>query len=314
MMPSVRKKQVPTRFSVRFWGVRGSLATSGPDFAHVGGNTSCVEVRLGNQLIILDAGTGLYRLGLALPPRVEATILLSHFHWDHIQGFPFFRPAYEPNSHIKIYGPGRDATEVEEALRRQMEPPHFPVPLASMEGRFEFGALHNGDEIYIGETRVQVRRLNHPQECLGYRISLGSKSIAYVTDTEHLENGSIDPHVLDLARDATVLIYDAQYTDAEYHGEHGRSRKGWGHSTVSAACRVARAARVKRLVLFHHDPCHDDELVGRLVDQATLMFPHVVAACEGMELELHPSAEQLSLNGNAHAKLNGAPIDLAETA
>lgn len=284
-----------SRFGVRFWGVRGSLATSGPDFAQVGGNTSCVEVRLGSQIIILDAGSGLYRFGRTLPPRIHATILLSHFHWDHIQGFPFFRPAYDPGTRLTVYGPGSDAAQVEAAMRRQMEAPHFPVPLTSLDGEIRFGALQTGDELQIGAARVTVRRLNHPQECLGYRISVGTTSVAYVTDTEHAEDGSIDPNVMDLARDATVLIYDAQYTDAEYEGACGRPRKGWGHSTVSAACRVARAARAKRLVLFHHDPAHDDEFIGRVVDQATRLFSHVIAACEGMHLELQPMAEQLSL-------------------
>lgn len=288
-------EQSPSRFGVRFWGVRGSLATSGPDFDHVGGNTSCVEIRLGSQIIILDAGSGLYRLGRSLPNRIHATILLSHFHWDHIQGFPFFRPAYDPATRLTVYGPGTEAAEVEAALQRQMEAPHFPVPLGAMEGQIRFGALQSGDELQIGAARVAVRRLNHPQECLGYRITSGNTSVAYVTDTEHLNDGTIDPNVMDLARDATVLIYDAQYTDAEYHGTGCRPRKGWGHSTVSAACRVARAARVKRLVLFHHDPGHDDEFIGRVVDQATRLFSHVVAACEGMHLELQPAAEQLLL-------------------
>lgn len=289
---------VPARFSVRFWGVRGSLATSGPEFAQVGGNTSCVEIRLGSQLIILDAGTGLYRLGNSLPPTIEATLLLSHFHWDHIQGFPFFRPAHEAGSRLSIYGPGDSGAEVEQALQRQMEAPHFPVPLESMSAQLSFEALRCGDDFRIGAAAVKVRQLNHPQRCLGYRISAGGKSVAYVTDTEHFDSGSIDPSVLDLAEEATILIYDAQYTDAEYRGDCGRPRKGWGHSTVSAACRVARAARVKRLVLFHHDPAHGDDLVARLVEQAALLFPHVAAACEGMELELHPAAEQLMLDGN----------------
>lgn len=296
----VYDQRAPTRFSVRFWGVRGSLATSGPEFAQVGGNTSCVEVRLGGHLLILDAGSGIYRLGRSLPSRIEATILLSHFHWDHIQGFPFFRPAYDAGSRLSIYGPAADAAEVEDALRRQMNAPHFPVPLESMESQLYFGALRSRDELKIGAARIMTRQLNHPQGCLGYRISLGSTSVAYVTDTEHMDNGIIDPSVLDLADQATVLIYDAQYTDAEYRGDCGRPRKGWGHSTVSAACRVARAARAKRLVLFHHDPAHDDDFVGRLVEQAALLFPHVVAACEGMELDLQPAAEQLSLNGHRH--------------
>jgi phosphoribosyl 1,2-cyclic phosphodiesterase len=291
------------RFSVRFWGVRGSLATSGPEFAQVGGNTSCVEVRAGNQLIILDAGTGLYRLGCTLPPRIEATLLLSHFHWDHIQGFPFFRQAYEPGSRLSIYGPATSDAEVEAALHRQMEAPHFPVPLTSMDAQLRFGALQPGDELTIGAVRLVARKLNHPQRCLGYRLTLGNTSIAYVTDTEHLENEAIDPSVFDLARDAALLIYDSQYTDAEYRGDCGRPRKGWGHSTVSAACRVARAARVHRLVLFHHDPEHDDDFVARLVEQAMLLFPRVMAACEGMKLELHPGAEQLPLHGYRHLKV-----------
>jgi len=159
--PLVRDQQISNRFSIRFWGVRGSLATSGPDFSLVGGNTSCVEVRLGHELIILDAGTGLYRLGCNLPRRIEATLLLSHFHWDHIQGFPFFRPAYDSGTELSIYGPGDDARQIEEAMRRQMEAPHFPVPLESMDAKFRYGALRSGAEFQVGGARIEARRLNH---------------------------------------------------------------------------------------------------------------------------------------------------------
>ena len=151
------ERTVPSRFGVRFWGVRGSLATSGPEFAQVGGNTSCVEVQLGNQLIILDAGSGLYRLGCTLPRRIDATILLSHSHWDHIQGFPFFRPAYEAGTRLSVYGPGSETAQVEDALRRQMSAPHFPIPLSAMEAQVRFGALQSGDELEIGAARVVAR-------------------------------------------------------------------------------------------------------------------------------------------------------------
>jgi phosphoribosyl 1,2-cyclic phosphodiesterase len=274
------------RFTVQFWGVRGSLATCGLDFAEVGGNTSCVEVRVGEEVIILDAGTGLRPLGQTLGHPTRATFFLTHYHWDHIQGFPFFRPAYLPENSFTLYGPGKNGDGLEAALRRQMQAPHFPVTLAALQARLDFRSIRAGDAVCVGAARVRAAALNHPQGCLGYRISYGGVSVAYATDTEHVAVGVGDPGTLELARGADVLIYDAQYTDDEYHGRSGPPHQGWGHSTVEEACRLARAAGVRQLVLFHHDPTHDDRFVDELIASARVLFPNVVAAREGLTMDL----------------------------
>jgi len=270
------------RLSIRFWGVRGSLATGGWNCARIGGNTSCVEVRAGDELIILDAGTGLAPLGHQLGANARATFFLSHFHWDHIQGFPFFRPAYVPGNAFTLYGP----EGIEATLRQQMQPPNFPVTLDAMRAELEFRSMRAGETVRVGGADVRAAALNHPQGCFGYRINYAGMSLAYATDTEHVAPGTGDPGTLNLARGADVLIYDAQYTDDEYYGRCGPSRKGWGHSTVTEACSLARAAGVRQLVLFHHDPMHDDDCIARLVQEARAMFPNVIAAREGLVLNL----------------------------
>jgi len=274
------------QLEVRFWGVRGSVASGGAHFAEVGSNTSCVEVKAGSERIILDAGTGLVQLGNAVTAPVTATILLSHFHWDHIQGFPLFPPAYDPRNSFVICGPGKGEDGVEAALRRQMASPHFPVPLESMRAKLDFRPVAAGDELEVGGALVKVAALNHPQLCHAYRISIGDVSVVYATDTEQLGNGEPNPAVVELARGTDLLIYDAQYTEDEYHGHHGPCRIGWGHSTIPEACRIATAAGVKQLALFHHDPGHDDARVAQLVRQAQSLFPASFAAREGLSVEL----------------------------
>jgi phosphoribosyl 1,2-cyclic phosphodiesterase len=276
-------------FTVRFWGVRGSLPAAGPQFAGVGGNTSCVEVRAGDELIILDAGTGLFPLAESLTRPVRATFLFSHFHWDHIQGFPMFRPAYEPGNAFVLYGPGPGG--VESALRRQMQAPHFPVPLDALRADLDFRTIEPGQDIRVGAATVRAAMLNHPQGCLGYRISYGGTSVVYATDNEQLGGGLLNPSLIDVARDAQLLILDAQYTDDEYHGRCGPERHGWGHSTITEACRVATSAGVEQLALFHHDPSHTDDHISANLRKARSRFPNVIAACEGQSVDLRALEE-----------------------
>jgi phosphoribosyl 1,2-cyclic phosphodiesterase len=276
-----RRRMQDERFTVRFWGVRGSLPTGGAPYAGVGGNTSCVEVRAGDELIILDAGSGLFPLADGLPRPVRATFLFSHFHWDHIQGFPFFRPFYEPGNSFVLFGPGEGPSGVEGALRRQMQAPNFPVSLDALRADLEFRSIRPGEVIRLGAARVECALLNHPQGCLGYRIECGGASVVYATDNEQLDGGRLNPDLIDLARNAGLLILDAQYTDAEYDGRCGPPRRGWGHSTVSEACRVAALAGVEQLALFHHDPSHSDDHLFEMLRQARRLFPQVVLACEG---------------------------------
>ena len=271
---------------VRFWGVRGSVASGGPEFAGVGGNTSCVEVRAGDERIVLDAGTGLRALGQTLSRPVRATFFFSHLHWDHIQGFPFFGPAYVPGNELVLYGPGEGGAELALALGRQMQPPSFPVPFAAMGARLELRGVAPGDVIQVGAATVRVAGLHHPQGCLGYRIELGGESVVYATDTEPGADGRADPRLMQLADGASLLIHDSQYTADEYEGRAGPSRRGWGHTTVDVACRTAADARVRQLALFHHDPTHDDRFVERIVSHARGIFPNVAAAREGMTVSL----------------------------
>ena len=274
------------KFEVRFWGVRGSIASPGADTASVGGNTSSVEVRCGDTRILLDAGTGLRKLGDSLlleGKPVEATLLLSHFHWDHIQGLPFFVPAYVPTTKLDIVG-GNVRTSLREALVHQMSDPVFPVRFDELGAKIRTRDVRAQDLFEIGDAKVKVGKGNHPGGVLAYRIELGGKSIVYATDTEHF--ACVDPDLRALAREADILIYDAQYTPEEYAGKMGRSRVGWGHSTYVAACELAREANVGKLVLYHHDPQRTDAGVLEIEERSRLIYPSTVAAREGLVLSL----------------------------
>jgi len=270
---------------VRFWGVRGSIAAAGPETAQVGGNTSCVEVRVDDTLIIFDAGTGLRRLGESLTGPVAAHLLLSHLHWDHIQGFPFFGPAYAPGNRIRLYAPERCAAngDVRAALDAQMRAPHFPVGLDAMRAELSFGAVAAGAQLTLGAATVHAAAAKHPNGCLAYRVDAGGRSVVYATDTEHDATGRIDRQLVELARGADVLIYDAQYTADEY-----AKRRGWGHSTAEEGARLAEAAGVGQLVLYHHDPAHDDWEIARIEAATRGRFPSTTAAREGLVLTLDP--------------------------
>jgi phosphoribosyl 1,2-cyclic phosphodiesterase len=276
---------------IKFWGVRGSIASPGPDTAGVGGNTSCVEVRCGATRIILDAGTGIRRLGDSLLPHgpVDATLLLSHVHWDHIQGLPFFVPAYLPTTRLEVVGTAGGVSSLGAVLASQMTAPVFPVRLDELGARLSLREVRSGDTFTVGETRVRAARLNHPGGVLAYRIEHEGRSIVYATDTEHY--ACVDPTLRALAEGADVLIYDSQYTPEEYRGDAGRSKVGWGHSTYVAGAELARAAGVGKYVLFHHDPQRSDAGVEDVERRARELFAPSVAAREGMEIGLSGLAE-----------------------
>lgn len=283
---------------VKFWGVRGSVAVGGPDVRRVGGNTSSVAVRAGDETWIFDAGTGIRALGgeLAREGSERASLLLSHLHWDHIQGLPFFAPAWRPGFRLDVFGARSTSAptlSLEEALAQQMEPPHFPVAQSAMRSSRTFGELADGVTASIGSARVTVRSLAHPDGVLAYRLELGGRSIVYATDIEHdtpREDvapelwGPHDSALVALAEGADLLIYDAMYTDAEYRGEVLPSRRGWGHSTVEAATRIAAASHVGALALFHHDPSRDDRAIAQLERAARRRFSDTVAAREGLAI------------------------------
>jgi phosphoribosyl 1,2-cyclic phosphodiesterase len=277
---------------VTFWGVRGSIPTPGPDTVEIGGNTSCVEVRAGHSILIFDGGTGLRQLGKTLVKQMPFTahLFFSHVHWDHIQGFPFFDPAFVAGNTIHLYGGNNVSRTLEETLAGQMDHPSFPVHLSQMGATMTFHDLYEGQvlEIVEGGERVKVSTGagNHPNGVWAYRTEHGGKSVVYATDTEHY--AVVDPKLLKLATGADVLIYDAQYTPEEYSGTAGTGgpKTGWGHSTFVEAAKLAKAAGVKQLVLFHHDPMQSDAAVREKERRAREIFPDTVAAHEGLTIDL----------------------------
>ena len=274
-------------FTIHFWGVRGSIACPGPETVRYGGNTPCVEMRVGNERLIFDGGTGLRVLGQSLLSQmpVKAHIFFTHSHWDHIQGFPFFSPAFVKNNRFDIYGAiSPNGSTIEKRLTDQMTHPNFPVPLRVMQADLRFYDLEVGESVKIGEITIENALLNHPGEAIGYRVNWRGYSAAYITDTEHRPEG-LDPNVFRLATDADVMIYDATYTDEEYYA----TRMGWGHSTWQEAIKLAKAANVKKLVIFHHDPLHNDDFLDRVGELAVQQYKNTIMAREGLVISLAES-------------------------
>lgn len=285
-------------FTIQFWGVRGSIPCPGPETVRYGGNTPCIEMRVGGKRLIFDGGTGLRVLGQSLLSQtpVEAYMFFTHSHWDHIQGVPFFVPAFLKGNCFHIYGaPAPNGATIKKRLTDQMLHPNFPVPLQVMQADLEFNDLNVGETVKIDEITVENARLNHPGEALGYRIDWRGYAAAYITDTEHSPDG-LDRNVLRLARDADVMIYDATYTDEEYHSRVS-SKVGWGHSTWQEAVKIAKTANVKQLVIFHHDPLHNDDFLDRVGVLAAREFANTLVAREGQSIQLGASTtpELLSL-------------------
>ncbi|MGE5656189.1 MAG: MBL fold metallo-hydrolase [Actinomycetota bacterium] len=283
------------QFTVHFWGVRGSIASPGTETVRYGGNTPCVEMRVGEQRLIFDGGTGLRVLGQSLLSQmpVEAHLFFTHSHWDHIQGFPFFVPAFIKGNCFHIYGAiAPNKTTIQQRLNDQMLHPNFPVPLQIMGADLKFYDIEVGAPVQIGDVKVESALLNHPGEAVGYRVNWQGHAAAYVTDTEHFAD-RLDENVLFLARDADVLIYDATYTDEEYYSEKS-PKVGWGHSTWEEAVKIAKAANVKKLVIFHHDPLHNDDFLDRVGEQVAQRFPDSFMAREGLSIQLIPPANGTS--------------------
>jgi phosphoribosyl 1,2-cyclic phosphodiesterase len=272
-------------FRVRFWGVRGSIATPGPATARYGGNTSSIEVRCGARLLLLDAGTGLRTLGnqLVAEAPIDADILFTHTHFDHVCGLPFFKPFFQPQNRFRLWAGhlGADLS-LHRVLREFMMAPLFPVPPEVFKANLEYRDFRGGEPLALAPASgivVRTAVLNHPDGAVGYRIEYGGKSVCYVTDTEHVP-GSPDRNVLGLIRGADIVIYDCMYTDDEY----ARSYVGWGHSTWQEAVRLCKPAGVKKLVVFHHDPDHDDERMDAIGREVAAAMPGAVVAREGLTL------------------------------
>src|SRR5262245_18559475 len=288
--------------SVKFWGVRGSIPTPGPTTVRYGGNTSCVEVRADGQIIILDGGTGLRPLGRQLTNEFDdqplnLTLLLTHTHWDHIQGLPFFPPMYKPRNRLRILGYEGARHGLDNVLTGQMESPFFPIGLSEVPANVRIEELKEMSFL-LGPVRVEACLAHHPGICVGYRLYTPSGSVAFFPDIEPRQNvqrnGALlsekpptDPELVEFLRDVDVLIMDAQYERSEY-----RNHIGWGHGCLDDVVAVARAARARQLFLFHHDPEHDDRRIERMAAHAKKLASgakpslKVEAAREGLVVKL----------------------------
>ncbi len=296
---------------LKLWGVRGSIPVPGLTTARYGGNTSCVEVRADGEIIVLDAGSGIRLLGMALEQEfgsrpINLTLLITHVHWDHIQGFPFFLPAYNDKNEIHILGYDGADSGLREILKGQMATPFFPVRLYDLPGKIDISRLDEMD-FQIGKVRVCAKLMNHPGVCMGYRLFTSNGSIAYLPDNEPYDSFILHSAKSDLLspeqtrkraekeraelveflRGSDILILDAQYTDEEY-----KEHLGWGHGSLSGVVSLALDAEARKLVLFHHDPNHDDAVVDTMLAKAKALVAksgkslEVEAACEGAELTL----------------------------
>jgi len=273
-----------------FWGVRGSTPSPAQDTWRYGGNTPCVELTCpGPTRFILDCGTGLRVLGNRWVEAfggksTEAHVLLTHYHWDHVQGIPFFHPFFEAQNSFHFYGfqsKYLGDESVRKAMEEQLADPYFPVHVSVMAAARSFQDVKGGDKWEVNGTRISAASLNHPQGCLGYRLDTAAGSIVYATDNEP-GVAEFDQNVRQLAEGADILIYDSQYSPEQL----ASSRKGWGHSSWLEGVKIAREASVKNLILFHHDPDSSDRTVDGFLSAARREFPATWAASEGMGVTL----------------------------
>lgn len=269
--------------SLTFRGVRGTIACPSPKHMGFGGNTSCLVIEADGTVLILDAGTGIRPLGSDLLARGvrEATLVLTHTHWDHMNGFPFFEPAFREDFRLRVLAGHLTGTPggVRAVLAGQMAQPMFPVPLEAMRADLSFLDFEAGETFDAGGgLRLRTAPLNHPNGATGYRVEYGGRALCYVTDTEH-RPGRPDENILSLIDGADLVVYDSTYTDEEYP-----AHVGWGHSTWTEGVRLCRRANAKRFAIFHHDPSHEDDTMERIERDAARELEGTFAAREGQTL------------------------------
>jgi phosphoribosyl 1,2-cyclic phosphodiesterase len=273
------------RFTVRFWGVRGSIACAGAETLRYGGNTSSLEVRCGDRLLLFDAGTGIRYLGnrLVREAPIDADLYLTHTHFDHVCGLPFFRPLFQQENTIRIWaGHLGGRASLQQVLWQFMMAPLFPVPPEVFRANVSYNDFSAGDTLRAPHgITLRTIALNHPDGATGYRLEFAGRSMCYLTDTEHVA-GTPDRNILGLIAGADVVIYDSMYTDQEWADGH----VGWGHSTWQEAVRLCRAASARRLVVFHHNPDHDDDMLDGIAAEVEAQLPGSILAREGLELSL----------------------------
>jgi len=292
--------------TIKFWGTRGGIPTPGPGTVRYGGNTPCVEARMGDATFVFDVGTGVRALGIDILQRgkpFDGHVFIGHCHWDHIQGFPFFAPAYIPGNKVTVYGSQGSGRGIREVLEGQMSHDFFPVEIKDMGGDVQFVDLEQGTHDIAGKT-VKTLHLNHPGLSMAIRLEHEGKSFVYSSDSEpfreilgrqQFPEGSpmteyideLDSLLVNFAKDADLLVVDGQYTREQY-----RSRLGWGHATMDDAVETAMAANAKRVAVYHHDPAHNDEFLDEQMARLQQMTAdagsstEVIGACEGLEIKL----------------------------
>jgi len=273
------ERALTERFEVEFWGTRGSIPSPGPDTVRYGGNTSCVEIRAGGQTLIFDAGTGIRPLGIDLQRRgvKNLHLLMSHYHWDHIMGLPFFACLFDPSVALTLHGENRGELNIEQVLAGQMVEPYFPVPWDALAAQIEPQPFAAGDSFRIGDVTVRTCPLHHPQSAVAFRVEWDGRSVVYATDLEH--GSHLDRSFTEFIAGADMLIMDCSFQDSEFS-----NHVGWGHSTWQAGIRFATAGDVGQLVLFHHLPQRTDDEVAAIAEAAALLRPGTVAAAERMVL------------------------------
>jgi phosphoribosyl 1,2-cyclic phosphodiesterase len=307
-MPIVSASSSPAR--IKFWGTRGSIAVPGPETLRYGGNTTCVELRADGEILVLDAGSGIRPLGVALQKEfqvrpINLSLLITHAHWDHIQGFPFFKPAYDPSNEIQVLGFDGAGATFREIMTEPMRAPFFPITMHELSAKMDIKKLSEM-KFSVGKVEIHATFVNHPGVCAGYRIFTSGGSIAFLPDHEPYEfflhsasakqlkpeqakEIATDEHarLVQFLRSSDILILDAQYTNPEY-----QAHVGWGHGSISSAVSLALDAEVQRLLLFHHDPNHDDRTVEAMEKSARDLVVksgrplEIAAAQEGSEILL----------------------------
>ena len=285
----IDSEKEPPVIEAECWGTRGSIASPGPNTVRFGGNTPCLEVKVGDgRRFIFDAGTGIRPLGEGMMGETgthDAVIFFTHFHWDHVQGFPFFLPLYDPDASLRIIGPDPGHTDIKQLFATQMSSIHFPVPFAALSAKKDFSNIAGGVWEEDG-FRVRAMRVRHPSFTVGHRIEHGGVSLAYIPDNELAGEGydvgdGWRKQFVDFLGDVDVLIHDAMFTDKEYD-----AKSDWGHSTFRQAVEVAHEAGAKKLLFFHHDPCRTDQ------DLSEILAVHRTKAAElGYSLEIDAAAE-----------------------
>jgi phosphoribosyl 1,2-cyclic phosphodiesterase len=276
--------------NLRFWGVRGSIPTPHVDRLRYGGNTTCLEIdaRDEEEIVIIDCGSGLRALGEELPRRPpirRVHILMTHFHWDHIQGLPYFPPLFQHNVDIVFYST-HPPDRVRGLLQVQMADPFFPVPFAAIPSNAEFRHVEFGRPFSAGALRAEAFPLRHPQGCSGFRLELNGKVLVHASDHEYGDT-AVDAGIIRAARNADMLVMDAQYTPEEYV-----AKTGWGHSSIAHAVEAANGADVARLILFHHDPMHNDTFLDGMLESTRQLYPCTDMACEGRTFEVDAARQE----------------------